>query len=240
LSDNVAHLSRKSKRIAKYISDRIAGYHNVFSSIFYPFIIILITDIILELISYDIGGMWRLLVILGISILFISVLYYIIEGYCSNATLVLKVKKDDVIRGERDWKEVLKGILDSTVEVSKEYGFYVKDGCKVKYSLHNDKRKEFLECSYAYKGAIPLTVKFFLFKLETDHIILTITVRTHPYNVLWFLLKGWVEGISKKAKGEVVIEVDPWYELTEDFDFLLDDVIKALKKESFKLEETVP
>jgi hypothetical protein len=123
LSDNVARLSRKSKRIAKYISDRIAGYHNVFSSIFYPFIIILITDIILELISYDIGGMWRLLVILGISILFISVLYYIIEGYCSNATLVLKVKKDDVIRGERDWKEVLKGILDSTVEVSKEYGF---------------------------------------------------------------------------------------------------------------------
>jgi len=52
----------------------------------------------------------------------------------------------------------------------------------------------------------------------------------------------WLRGIRLRLSRnrETLLEVDPWYELTLDLSFFLDEATKRLAERGFSLEDSTP
>jgi len=237
-----------SGKIAKYVADKIEQQHRFFTSLLYSLALAISIDkiikIILRYVTYkmideiminDIVELVRVFVIFS---LFSIALYYIIlGGYCANVTLAVSIVKCE------DWKSLLKRILsfkDTELASSAEKrGFYMKKTFKEGYLNHHGEKREYIMFFHDYRGVIRLTIKTFSFKVE-DRVILAMSMNTGLFGVFCPLLREWMKGVGRRLKREEVIEVDPWYEVMEDFTLFFDDLFKAFENFGIKLKESIP
>ena len=183
-----------------------------------------------------------LLTTLTIGFAIVTSTYMLVRGvYSSTFTLVYSITD---LANLENWKNVLKEVLapPPTSRLSNKFQvWHIREyECRELY----EGNYEYVICKHIYRDPIELEIKSLVFKLETNHIIVTLSLTANPIKVAIFefyggLLIVTLASFLMKLRRRVYIEVDLWYEVVENLAFFLDEVRKELENKGIPLVNVV-
>jgi len=183
-----------------------------------------------------------LLVTLIIGFIIVASTYMLARGvYLSTFTLVYSIAD---LANLENWKNVLKEVLAPPPTSRLSSKFRVWHICEYECRELYEGNYEYVVCKHTHRDPITLEIKSLAFKLETNHIIVTLSLTANPIKVAVFefyggLLIGILAKLSMKLRRRVYMEVDLWYEVVESLALFFDEVCKELESKGIALVNVV-